>query len=58
LAPVLRRHGVQLWLPEVGGPVDFALPAHQALVMLLGSQSKRDVAVAVSGVGGDAGAGA
>jgi site-specific DNA recombinase len=43
LAPVLRRHGVQLWLPEIGGPVDFALPAHQALVMLLGAQSKREV---------------
>jgi DNA invertase Pin-like site-specific DNA recombinase len=35
--------GVQLWLPETNGPVDGADPAHRALVMLLGAQSKREV---------------
>jgi hypothetical protein len=43
LVSVLAEQGVQLWLPELGGPVDLADPAHQALVMLLGQQSKREV---------------
>jgi DNA invertase Pin-like site-specific DNA recombinase len=43
LAPVLQRHGVALWLPEAGGPVDFDDPAHQALITMLGAQSKREV---------------
>jgi hypothetical protein len=32
LLPMLDRYGVQLWLPEAGGPVNMADPAHQALV--------------------------
>ncbi|MFY1638281.1 recombinase family protein [Solwaraspora sp. WMMB335] len=36
MAPLLRRHGVRLWLPELGGPVDCDDPTHQAVVMLLG----------------------
>ncbi len=43
LAPLLRHHGVQLWLPEVDGPVDLANPTHQALLMLLGAQAKQEV---------------
>ena len=43
LLPLLGRHGVQLWLPEVDGPIDPADPAHQALLMLLGHQSRREV---------------
>lgn len=43
LLPVFETHGVQLWLPEAHGPVDPAQPAHQALLMLLGAQSKREV---------------
>jgi hypothetical protein len=43
LLPLFERHGVQLWLPEAHGPVDFAEPAHRALLMLLGVQSKREV---------------
>jgi site-specific DNA recombinase len=43
LLPLLAEHGVQLWLPETDGPIDSADPAHQALVMLLGAQSKREV---------------
>jgi site-specific DNA recombinase len=34
---------VQLWLPETDGPVDSTDPAHQALILLLGAQSKREV---------------
>ncbi|GAA2392113.1 hypothetical protein GCM10010170_104710 [Dactylosporangium salmoneum] len=43
LLPFLQHHGVQLWLPEAYGPVDPAEPAHRALLMLLGAQSKREV---------------
>jgi hypothetical protein len=43
LLPVLRRFNVQLWLPEAGGPLDVDDPAHQALIMLLGCQSRREV---------------
>ncbi|MEU6265578.1 hypothetical protein [Saccharopolyspora shandongensis] len=40
---VLQEAGVELWLPEAGGPVDVEDPAHQALMMLLGAQSRREV---------------
>ncbi|MGW0504069.1 hypothetical protein [Micromonospora sp. NPDC003241] len=34
---------MQLWLPETDGPVDHHDPTHQALIMMLGAQSKREV---------------
>ncbi|MFI6326544.1 recombinase family protein [Nonomuraea sp. NPDC050556] len=34
---------MQLWLPETRGPVEPAKPAHQALMLLLGGQSEREV---------------
>jgi DNA invertase Pin-like site-specific DNA recombinase len=43
LAALLDRHGVPLWLPEVDGPVDVHSHTHQALMMLLGVHSKREV---------------
>jgi DNA invertase Pin-like site-specific DNA recombinase len=43
LVPVLRRHRVQLWLPETYGPIDFDNPRHLALVDLLGFRSYREV---------------
>ncbi|MEV8516615.1 recombinase family protein [Dactylosporangium sp. NPDC051484] len=43
LIPLLEAHGVQLWLPEAHGRIDLAEPSHQALLMLLGAQSKREV---------------
>jgi len=43
LLPVFERHGVRLWLPELGGPVDTNDPMHQALITLLGHQSQREV---------------
>ena len=43
LAAVFDQHGVQLWLPEAHGSIDSGDPAHQALVMLLGAQSRREV---------------
>jgi hypothetical protein len=30
LIPYLQSHGVAVWLPEVGGPVDLADPTHRA----------------------------
>jgi hypothetical protein len=32
-----------VWLPEAGGPVDVESPVHQALMLLLGSQSRHEV---------------
>ncbi|MFI6992170.1 recombinase family protein [Nonomuraea wenchangensis] len=43
LLPLLQSYGVQLWMPEAGGPVDPASPMHQALMLLLGGQSQREV---------------
>jgi hypothetical protein len=43
LLPLLHRHGIQLWLPEVGGPIDADDPTHRALITLLGHQSRREV---------------
>jgi site-specific DNA recombinase len=44
LAPIFLAHGVQVWLPELDGPVDLTDPAHQALIMQLGERSRREVA--------------
>ncbi|MET8354443.1 MULTISPECIES: hypothetical protein [unclassified Micromonospora] len=43
VAALLQRHGVQLWLPETDEPIDFQDVTHQALLMLLGAQAKREV---------------
>lgn len=40
---VFDRHGVQLWLPETDAPLDPTDVAHQALMLLLGAQSRREV---------------
>ncbi|MGW3995191.1 recombinase family protein [Amycolatopsis sp. NPDC004772] len=37
------RHGIQLWLPETGGPVDLTNRDHRALMALLATQSQREV---------------
>jgi DNA invertase Pin-like site-specific DNA recombinase len=39
----LQAHGVTVWLPEAGGPVDLDDPTHRALIMLLGHQSEREI---------------
>ena len=43
LLPMLDRYGVQVWLPEAGGPINVDDPAHRALVLLLGHQSRREI---------------
>ncbi|HEU5469405.1 MAG TPA: recombinase family protein [Actinophytocola sp.] len=44
VAAELTEVGVQVWLPEAGGPVDLGSPVHQALMVLLGAQAQREVA--------------
>jgi hypothetical protein len=39
----LQEHGVQLWLPEAGGPVIVNSPVHEALMVLLGAESRREI---------------
>lgn len=43
LAPIPVEHGIQLWLPETYGPVDFDNPRQLALLDLLGVHSQREV---------------
>lgn len=43
LAALFERHGVELWLPEAHGPINHRDSTHQALMMLLGAQSRREV---------------
>ncbi|MFV2019265.1 recombinase family protein [Micromonospora sp. LOL_023] len=43
LTLILVGHGVQLWLPETYGPVDFDNPRQLALLDLLGVHSQREV---------------
>jgi DNA invertase Pin-like site-specific DNA recombinase len=40
---LLTSFGVQVWLPEAQGPIDLADPVHQALLLMLGHQSEREV---------------
>jgi hypothetical protein len=44
LRPFLHHHGVQLWLPEAGGPVEFDTPLHEALMAVLAARSHAEVA--------------
>lgn len=39
----LRACGVAVWIAEFGGPVDLTDPVHQALLLLLGHQARREV---------------
>ncbi|MDI6104678.1 recombinase family protein [Actinoplanes sp. NEAU-A12] len=43
LMPFFAAHGIQVWLPEAGGPIDPDDPVHQALVLMLGHQSHREI---------------
>jgi DNA invertase Pin-like site-specific DNA recombinase len=40
---LLATFGVAVWLPEARGSLDLAQPAHQALLLMLGHQSEREV---------------
>jgi DNA invertase Pin-like site-specific DNA recombinase len=43
MAPLLGHYGVQLWMPEAGGPVDFASEHDERAMTMLGLSSKREV---------------
>jgi site-specific DNA recombinase len=43
MAPLFAHYGVQLWMPEVGGRVDFEAEGHEQLMIGLGIQSKREI---------------
>jgi site-specific DNA recombinase len=43
MAPLLGHYGVQLWLPEAGGRVDFASEHDERAMTMLGLSSKREV---------------
>jgi site-specific DNA recombinase len=43
MAPLFEHYGVQLWLPEAGGRVDFASEHDEQTMTYLGLSSKREV---------------
>jgi site-specific DNA recombinase len=43
MAPLFEHYGVQLWLPEVGGRVDYASEHDEHAMTVLGLSSKREV---------------
>jgi DNA invertase Pin-like site-specific DNA recombinase len=43
LPPLLDRHAVQLWLPELDGPFDAADIGHRATIRALGAYSRREI---------------
>jgi site-specific DNA recombinase len=43
MAPLLEHYGVQLWMPEAGGRVDFASEHDEHAMTVLGLSSKREV---------------
>jgi site-specific DNA recombinase len=44
MAPLFEHYGVQLWTPEVGGCIDFGAEDHEQAMLVLGVQSKREIA--------------
>ena len=42
-APLLEHYGVQLWMPETGGRVDFASEHDEQAMTVLGLSSKREI---------------
>jgi len=43
MAPLFEHYGVQLWMPEAGGPVDYASEHDEQAMTVLGLSSKREV---------------
>ena len=43
MAPLFEHYGVQLWMPETGGRVDFASEHDEQAMTVLGLSSKREV---------------
>src|SRR5712664_2421088 len=38
MAPLFEHYGIQLWMPEVGGRIDFGAEDHEQLMLALGFQ--------------------
>ena len=43
MAPLFEHYGVQLWMPEAGGRVDFASEHDEQTMTMLGLSSKREI---------------
>jgi len=43
MAPLLEHYGVQLWMPEVGGRVDYQCEHDEKTMTVLGLSSKREI---------------
>jgi site-specific DNA recombinase len=43
MAPLFEHYGVQLWMPEVGGRIDFHAEGHEQMMIGLGIQSKPEI---------------
>ena len=43
MTPLFEHYGVQLWMPEVGGRVDYASEHDERAMMVLGLSSKREI---------------
>jgi recombinase-like zinc beta ribbon protein len=43
MTPLFEHYGVQLWMPEAGGRVNFHVEGDEQLMLALGVQSKREI---------------
>ena len=43
MAPLFEHYGIQLWMPEVGGRVDWHAEDHEQTMVALGLSSKREI---------------
>ena len=43
MAPLSEHYGIQLWMPEVGGRVDWHADDHEQTMLALGLSSKREI---------------
>src|SRR5271170_6723507 len=43
MAPLFEHYGIQLWMPETGGPVDWHGEDHEETMLALGLSSKREI---------------
>jgi len=43
MAPLFEHYGVQMWMPEAGGRVDYASEHDEKTMTVLGLSSKREV---------------
>ena len=43
MAPLSGHYGIQLWMPEVGGRVDWHAEDHEQTMLALGLSSKREI---------------